>query len=204
MSNASSTEEKIEPYKGRPLSEFRIDSNLDKAFSEKQRLEMKTELKAAANEAEIDPKYGDIYRRVGIIKNTINDFEGALDAWLYWHYLSPGNSVAPHNIGYLYAFRLNDKENGEKYLKKALALDHDPYFYMQLADVYRYFFKDEKKMTATMLESLDKNPNNKLDLLLYMASYYRDVNNGSEALKYYKELYSIDPRPEIKEEIDRL
>ena len=56
----------------------------------------------------------------------------------------------------------------------------------------------------TVLEGIDRNPNNKLDLILYLASFYRDNNEIQKALRYYKELYVLDPRPEIKEEIDRL
>ena len=194
---------KIPPYTGRPVAELIIDPNLEKQYTPVMLADLKKNLQTLVSEIHNNSYNPDLWRDLGILKSSINDYVGARDAFLYWHILSPGNSIPLNDLADLYAYHFNDKAKAEYYWKEALKLDHDPNYYTQLADLYKYFYKDNDKVIATITEGLKNNPSD-LNLMLYLGAFYRDIGNAKLALTYYERVYQKQPRPDIKEEIDRL
>ena len=190
-------------YSGRPLAELKPSANVLKIYSKTKLDELKSRLVQLAAEDKDYPNDPVLWKEVGLIKNDIEDYTGARDAFEYWHFLSPRNSLALHNLAYLYAYHFNNKEKAETYLKEAISYDPDPMYYAQLADIYRYFFKDDKKVESIVLAGLLQNKND-LSLLAYLGGFYRDIGNIKAAIEYFEKLYALDPRPVIKDEIDRL
>ncbi len=206
------------PFSGKPINEIPryIGRSLDEVrygqgFSdpggdavEKKRGDLKI-LAAVLTANPMGSGGVDDWIAVGITKKFFNDFEGARDAWEYAGVLYPANALSFANLGSLYAFYLNDPVKAESNFRKAIANDpYQPGYYLGLADFYKNVYVSKKSEAPKVLlegMSLIRDVN----LVLALASYYRDVSDKTNALKYYQEVLKLSPnQPGIAEEVDRL
>jgi tetratricopeptide (TPR) repeat protein len=96
---------------------------------------------------------------LGIYQKMAGDYEGAVISWKYVASVS-SDYVALGNLGYLYAYYLNDKNLSVTYYNQAIKNGPTQvYLYTQLAEVYRDVFKDVSKARAIIEEGLKKVPN---------------------------------------------
>ena len=196
----------IPKYIGRPLSEVRfgIGFSAPDAAIEKRR----GDLKVLAAVLTVNPMGNagvDDWIAVGVTKKFFNDYEGARDAWEYANILYPANALSFANLGNLYAFYLHNNTKAELNFKRAIA--NDPYqagYYLNLADFYKNAYIAKKSEAVKVLTegmSVIKDVN----LVLALATYYRDEGDKVNALKYYEEVLKLSPNhPGITEEIARL
>lgn len=193
-------------YTGRPLSEVRFGAafNAPEEFVERQRKALNV-LVSLLNVNPISSGGVDDWIAVGVIKKSFNDYEGAADAWEYANVLYPNNALSFANLGNLYGFYLYDNAKAEFNLKKAITNDpYQPSYYTGLADFYKEVDVSKKdKVPEVILAGLGRIKD--INLYLYLASFYRDIGDNSNAIKYYQEVLKISPEQAgIQEEIERL
>ena len=193
-------------YLGRPLAEVRLGAGFSapEAAIEKRRGDLKV-LAAVLTANPMGSGGVDDWIAVGVIKKFFNDYEGTRDAWEYAGVLYPNNALSFANLGNLYAFYLNDPAKAEFNFRKAISNDpYQPGYYLNLADFYRTAYVAKKSEAPKILlegMSVIKDVN----LVLALASYYRDNGDKTNALKYYQEVLKLSPNQlGIAEEIDRL
>lgn len=196
----------IPKYIGRPLNEVRFG----KGFSSPDALieKNKTNLNILASlllKKPIGEGGVDDWIALGGIKKFFNDYEGAKDAWEYAGVLYPNNALSFANLGSLYGFYLNDNIKAELNFKKALS--NDPYqstYYINLADFYKNVYIEKKaEAVNTLLQGMSVIKD--INIVLSLATYYRDIGDKVNALKYYQDVLKIEPNTAgIQDEINRL
>lgn len=196
----------IPQYTGRPLDEIRFGAGFSapETAVEKRRGDLKV-LSAVLNANPMGSGGVDDWIAVGVTKKFFNDFEGARDAWEYAGVLYPNNALSFANLGNLYAFYLHDNIKAEANFKKAIADDpYQPGYYLSLADFYKNVDVAKKsEAPKVLLEGMRVIKD--VNLVLALATYYRDGGDKANALKYYEEVLKISPNQAgIPEEIDRL
>ena len=196
----------IPRYTGRPLNEVRFGAGFSapEAAIEKRRGDLKV-LAAVLDANPMGSGGVDDWIAVGVIKKFFNDYGGARDAWEYAGVLYPNNALSFANLANLYAFYLNDNEKAE--LNFARAINNDPYqssYYLGLADFYKTVYTAKKsEAPGVILQGMGVIKD--INLPLYLAFFYRDNGDKTNALKYYQEVLKLSPnQPGIAEEIDRL
>ncbi len=196
----------IPPYIGRPLNEVRFGAGFSAPESavEKKRGDLK--ILAAVLSAKPRGEGGvDDWIAVGVIKKFFNDYEGARDVWEYAGVLYPTNALSFANLGNLYGFYLHDNAKAEFNLKKAIASDpYQPGYYLSLADFYKTVYVSKKsEAPKVLLEGM--NVVKDVNLMLALATYYRDESDKANAVKYYEEVLKMSPEQAgVREEIERL
>lgn len=194
-------------YTGRPLSEVNFGQGFSDPGSgaiEKKRGDLKV-LAAVLNANPMGSGGVDDWIAVGIIKKFFNDYEGTRDAWEYTGVLYPNNALSFANLGNLYAFYLNDPAKAEFNFRKAIINDpYQPGYYLNLADFYKTVYVSKKsEAPKVLLEGMSAIKD--VNLVLALATYYRDSGDKTNALKYYQETLKLSPdHAGIAEEIDRL
>lgn len=196
----------IPKYVGRPLDEVRFGAGFSAPESaiEQKRGDLKV-LAAVLNANPMGSGGVDDWIAVGVTKKFFNDYEGTRDAWEYAGVLYPANALSFANLGNLYAFYLNDPVKAEFNFRKAI--NNDPYqpgYYLNLADFYKTAYVSKKsEAPEVLLEGISVIKD--VNLVLALASYYRDEGDKANAVKYYEEVLKISPgQPGVAEEIDRL
>jgi len=118
----------------------------------------------------------------------INDFEGAAEVWEYLNKVAPQNTLARVNLGNLYHYDLKEYAKSESAFKAALAVEEDtPQAYLGLHELYRYSYKTDTANAKDILnEAMEALPEN-VDVVMALASYYKDLGRTSEAVGAYQE-----------------
>ena len=157
---------------------------------------------------EADPDDWQSLLRLGAIKKSIGDYQGAEQAWLRVGELRPGNSVSFNNLGDLYANFLKDYPKAEENYKIALENSRaeaiNTTYRRSLFEFYLYYNQELDKAEALLLEGLTDQPEN-LDLLILLAAFYRDQGQKDKAIEYYQKALKVNPADQsIKKELDKL
>lgn len=134
----------------------------------------------------------DKWLMLGVWRKGTGDYEGAKEAWQYVIKGSPDNSTAYSNLGDLYQYYLKDYAKSENYLKKAILLSPDNINnYRALYTLYTGSYKEKISEVPGMLkDGLKKNPDN-YDLLIMLASYYKDTEDKTNAIIYYNKAVAV-------------
>ncbi len=110
---------------------------------------------------ETTPTDIDHWLALGILRNQINDFEGAKEHWEYVITAFPKNPIAYGNLASLYAFDLKDPVKAETMFKKALEVGPDQvHTYRNFAEFYLYVLKDIEKTKAVLKTGIEKTGTN--------------------------------------------
>ncbi|MBI4119954.1 MAG: tetratricopeptide repeat protein [Parcubacteria group bacterium] len=196
----------IPPYSGRPLSEVRFGQGFSAPQERISQQRRDLALLAAVLTAQpLGAEGVNDWIALGSIKKFFNDYEGAKDAWEYAGVLYPGNALSFANLGHLYGFYLGDAAKAENSFRRAI--DSDPYqpsYYIGLADLYRHAYASKKsEAPKVLLEGMSVIGD--ANLVLSLATFYRDEGDKTNAVKYYEEVLKIAPdQAGVREEIDRL
>ncbi|MBI2023187.1 tetratricopeptide repeat protein [Candidatus Giovannonibacteria bacterium] len=161
---------------------------------EDQKIKMTDKIKEISGILKKDPTLADSWIELGGLYQVAGDYEGAALVWEYAGAIKPKNYISFNNLGFLYRYYLKNPQLAEKNFLRASANKPDLVAsYRELSDLYRYDFKAKSgEADDILLAGLEKNPNN-LDLLIYLAGYYRDTGNNAKARKYYEKALSLDP-----------
>jgi len=155
---------------------------------------------------EQDPESLNDWLYLGILKKSVEDFEGARQAWVYAGQVRPQNSSSFANLADLYAYFLNQPEKAEAAIKTAIANDpNDANLYQAMADIYRYKFPGREALyETTMLDAIAKFPADP-NLVSQLAAYYKQTKQNQKAIEYYEKLIQLSPDNEqAKDDLARL
>ncbi|MBU1557403.1 tetratricopeptide repeat protein [Patescibacteria group bacterium] len=167
------------------------DLNKAIVFNIEMSREQKTKTIKAINEIKTrlkeNPSSVEDWINLGIYMKQIGDFGGAIEAWKYASLISPLNTVPLNNLGNLYHYDLKDYPKSEEYFRKSINISStyvNPY--LNLFDLYSLSYKqDTNSAENILLEGLEKNPN-QINLLITLATYYKDKGDKKNAIIYYE------------------
>ncbi|MEK7629036.1 MAG: hypothetical protein AAB394_00750 [Patescibacteria group bacterium] len=204
--NSNLSINKIPKYIGRPLDEVIFGkgfTNPGDDIVEKKRGDLKV-LAAVLNASPMGNAGVDDWIAVGVIKKFFNDYEGVRDVWEYAGVLYPDNALSFANLGNLYAFYLHNNVKAELNFKKAIKNDpYQPSYYLGFADFYKNVYTEKKAEAPKILLDGIKVIKD-VNLVLSLATYYRDTGDKANALKYYEEILKMEPNAAgIQDEINR-
>ncbi|MEK9175041.1 MAG: tetratricopeptide repeat protein [Patescibacteria group bacterium] len=140
---------------------------------------------------------------LGNYRKSVQDYDGAIEAWNFLATIRPKGYLAFHNLGSLYGFELRNYTKSEENFLKAIknnASNIDAY--SQLVAVYETY--KPEKIEQLLLDGIKLNPND-ASLKIMLGQYYAKIGNKIEAIKYFEEALKINPtNSEIKAEIEEL
>ncbi len=134
-----------------------------------------------------DPNSLDDWVNLGANRKLIGDNVGAVEAWMYASEISPLNIVPLNNLGNIYHYQIKDYSKAEEYFKKAVEVGSTYVSsYTNLFELYTLSYKqDTDSAEQILLEGLENNPN-QINLLITLATYYRDNGDNKNAITYYE------------------
>ncbi len=147
---------------------------------------------------------------IGAFNRQTGDYGKAELAFQTAHELVPSAYVPLGNLGDLYSDAasplLNDTKAAESYEQALAAIGadqkgadagiYDTYletYYNDLYVIYRFRFNDPAKAEKFLIDGVKKFPK-VLNILAYLALYYRDTNQIDKAISRYHELLVKDPK----------
>lgn len=129
---------------------------------------------------------------LGLYRQILGDYEGALQVWRYATFLAPSEEVAFLNLANLYATNLKDYAQAESYYQKALEINPaDTGIYRNLADMYRYNYKQGTSAAEDILKKGIKSNPDALDLYVILARYFGDTGRVPESRAEYGEAIAL-------------
>ncbi|MBT4894705.1 hypothetical protein HON59_01400 [bacterium] len=130
---------------------------------------------------------------LGLYRKSIGDYAGARDAWKYANVLQPLNFLPYNNLGDLYHFYLKDYPKSEENFQKAIEHSvENTGVYIGLHELYKYSYKQDTTSVVDILLEGIETVENDIDLLITLASYYKERGNIAKgdmvnAKKYYEQ-----------------
>jgi tetratricopeptide (TPR) repeat protein len=144
---------------------FETISKIPTTYPESAQKLIVSKFNTAIADLKTDPYSFDKWLNLGSVRQMAEDYVGAEEVYLFANELSPNNSVAFHNLGYLYGYYLHDNVKAEmNYLK---AIENKPqqlFLYYQTAEFYKNVIKDLSKARAIVEKGIKVNPNATTDL----------------------------------------
>lgn len=119
--------------------------------------------------------------------------------------IEPNNEIGWINLGNAYV-EMKDYSEAEDAYENAMkyARPGEASGCLALADLYKYsYVKKKNKEITVLLKCLKKHKDNR-DLIARAAGYYRDSGDVKNAIIYFDKLWSIEPTPEVSEELRNL
>lgn len=105
------------------------------------------------------PENFDKWIELGIYRKNINDYEGAMEAWVNATIIQPGNALPESNIGNLLGYYMKDPVNAEKHYLRSIELEPNVgFWYYQTFMFYKEVVKDEEKGKAIIEKGVKNNP----------------------------------------------
>ena len=123
---------------------------------------------------------------LSVYRKMLGDYEGAVQVLDYIIVSWPSDYAPYNNLADLYQFYIKNYPLAEKNWLKVIELKPD-YLqaYENLYGLYKDLYKEKQTLTlSTLLKGLDANPKS-VDLMVYIARYYRTTGNNAQAKAYY-------------------
>ncbi len=133
-----------------------------------------------------DPAQYDKWIQLGTLRKTIDDYSEAANIWEYCSLNWPDSIVAYSNLGDLYGFYLGNFSKAESNMLKVVSLD--PSYiagYSSLSSLYSKEYGNRDPRVVTILTKGLNNNQQSVDLMIAIASYYKDLGDTANAKKYY-------------------
>lgn len=106
--------------------------------------------------------YLQAWLQLGILRESVKDYEGAAEAWKFATILRPKSSTAFLNLGNLYGWYLHDNAKAESYLLAGVAAEPgSAYPYYKTYEFYLEVLNDTAKARAILEQGLTKVPDDK-------------------------------------------
>ena len=118
----------------------------------------------------------------------IEDYKYTRDIWEFLSASFTVSSTVLNNLRDLYHYNLKDFPKAEENFRKTIENDKSNIqAYLGLHELYKYSYKQETSMvTGILIEGIEANPSN-TDLLVTLAAYYKDIEDNTNAKKYYEQ-----------------
>ena len=115
----------------------------------------KAEITKIIAEIKKSPDNAALWARLGLRRMSLEDYEGARQAYEYAYALSPDNVVVVDNLGVLYGYHLKDAKKAETYFLLALEIEPEQrYHYMRLYEFYRDVTNNSARATGVIERAL--------------------------------------------------
>ena len=109
--------------------------------------------------------YLQAWLQLGLLRNSVKDYEGAIEAWKFATILRPQSSTAFLNLGDVYGWYLHDNVKAESYLLAGIAAEpKDVYSYYKTYEFYMDIMKDAVKARKILEQGIAENPDSSEDL----------------------------------------
>src|SRR3989344_5920346 len=109
--------------------------------------------------------YLQAWLQLGLLRNSVGDYEGAIEAWKFATLIRPQNSMAFLNLGDLYGWYLKDNIKAEQYLLAGIAAEPNiVYPYYKTYEFYADILKDAVKAKKVLQDGIASNPDSSQDL----------------------------------------
>lgn len=195
----------VPPYSGRDPVEVRPVPEEVKLFTQDQRERLYATIATHGRTVKENPTFFNGWIQIGILKQTIGDFEGARDVWEYAGIIEPLNSLSFSNLGELYWRYLHELPKSEANFR--ISIKHKPddiQNYVSLAELYHYSYKEKADLADdVLLEGLGNNPGDGT-LMRRLAYLYEQRVEWANALEWWeKVLVSAPNDEEVKNKIER-
>lgn len=135
-----------------------------------------------------NPQNIEAWLDLGIVYKQLADYEGAKESWEYVNLISPKNIVSFNNLGDLYHYYLKDYPKAEKNFLQAIK-NNSKYIlsYLNLHELYKFSYQtDTSKAVDILKQGISANLGN-IDLLVTLATYYKDKDDSKNARVYYEQ-----------------
>ncbi|MAG12884.1 hypothetical protein CL630_03695 [bacterium] len=100
---------------------------------------------------------------LGLLRKSIEDYEGARQVWEYAGAIRPQNSLSFGNLGVLYGYYLQNPVLAEENYLKALENDPKlPYLYVQIADFYVEVMDSTEKAKSILEKGISEIPDDEM------------------------------------------
>ncbi|TSC94915.1 MAG: hypothetical protein Athens101410_696 [Parcubacteria group bacterium Athens1014_10] len=113
---------------------------------------------------------------LGMMKKTVNDYQGAEKAWLHLSEIRPQNSTSFWDLGDLYHNFLKDYPKAEWAYKQAIENSMGEFqnanYYRGLFELYYFQYKEKKDLAKPIIEEAIKNNPDNEDLKNLWKEYY--------------------------------
>ncbi len=136
------------------------------------------------------------------------DYDAAQAIWEYVYAVVPTSGVAAFNLGNLNYLTNRDYSKAEMYFLEAIKREPtQTAYYLELAEMYRYAYKQEGSAFVDLLQDGLKKVPNDPDLLMSLGTYYIDVKHEtSRGIEYFlmaRDEVSSRGNGELARQIDR-
>lgn len=139
---------------------------------------------------------------IGLQWFNLREFKYATQWWEKGLKIEPNNTMGWSNLGNAYR-ELKEYSKAESAYKKSveMARPGETEACILLGEMYKFNYTSKKdKEGQVYIDCLKKHANDR-DLIARLAGYYRDIGDKKNALIYFDKLFSIDPTPEVMEEL---
>ena len=138
-----------------------------------------------------NPDNEELWLRLGIQRKMLGDYQVVAGILNYVILEWPADYVPYTNLADVYQFYLKNYPLAEKNLLKVIALKPDnPQTYENLYNLYTGPYTEKKaNALGTLLQGLTNNPTS-IDLMVYIARYYKGVGDMASAATYYQKAIS--------------
>jgi len=138
-----------------------------------------------------DPALRGEWLQLALFRNSIEDYKGAEEIWLFMTQVWSFDHVAYGNLGNLYYTNLLDIEKSKDFYVQAI--EKNPAYLNYYDNLYNiFFFKLEDRANALLL--LEQGSNLLMDEIYFplkKAEYYRDTGDVVNAKKFFKETVAL-------------
>ncbi|TSD04681.1 MAG: hypothetical protein Athens071412_676 [Parcubacteria group bacterium Athens0714_12] len=153
--------------------EFKVlDENIPPEALEK----FQKKFEVAKEKLLIDPENFYAWIDLGMMKKTVNDYQGAEKAWLHLSEIRPQNSTSFWDLGDLYHNFLKDYPKAEWAYKQAIENSMGEFqnanYYRGLFELYYFQYKEKKDLAKPIIEEAIKNNPDNEDLKNLWKEYY--------------------------------
>lgn len=156
------------------------------ALSVEARAALLAQMKSTIAALKMNPQALDEWNLLGTQRKILTDYEGALEAWRYVAAHAPSSPTAFANMGNIYATVFKDYAQAEMYYKKAIALEpQNPGHYVNLYEIYHYWYKQNSTAVEELLKQAIKNNPNAVDVRVLLARYYGEKGMIADAKAAY-------------------
>jgi len=145
------------------------------------------------------------------MKKYVNDFKGAEQIYFFLIQKDENNYLVYGNLADLCSDYLFNYEKAAEYYWKAIEKSEtNPnmqfLYYKNLVGIYSSNLENDRNdFENKILKIYENKYKNSFDFLTMLASYYKNINNKNNAIKYLEQALKLDPQNQIiKDEIEWL
>ncbi len=179
-----------------PFVGITIPADLDDATRARLQTDIDDKKKMYAEK----PDIWETWIAIGGLKYSLNDYDGAIEAYKKSLAITPNNILGLRNIAEVYRLGIKDYKQAASYYRLAIKNNFsDPDLYIQLAQISQYQLKDNSAAEKTIMEGMVKLGNDR-SLLGALINFYESTGNRPKYEETVRRLRAAFPDVEQYQE----